>query len=64
MTAYFYVQDNGTQAWTDDPERVPARYQLHRGENPLGLSERVEIGTIWDYPRTSIVVSSEDDQED
>ncbi len=64
LVAWTYVQDNGVRAWTDDPERVPARYWLSHGEGPpYEASERVEVGTIWDYHRTTIVVPSEDRED-
>ncbi len=55
LVAWTYMAGNGVQAWTDDPGRVPSKYAAQ--------AERVEVGDWADYPRLSVVVDSED-QED
>ena len=51
---YSYKQDNGTLAFTDDPERVPARYRSlmeRSGDRPLIDYERLTVREGPD-PRT------------
>lgn len=55
LVAWTYTASNGVQAWTDDPERIPLKYAAQ--------AEHVEVGDWADYPRLSVVVDSED-QED
>jgi len=45
---FAYEQDNGTRAFTDKLERVPAKYKakVQRRADPK----------LWDYPRTTITV--------
>ncbi len=51
LVAWTYTQANGIQAWTDYIERVPVRY--------INKAERVEIGSLWDYNRTTVVVGEQ-----
>jgi hypothetical protein len=55
LTAWTWTQDNGTQAYTDDPDRVPARYAEQ--------AEKVELGVWADYPKLSVVVHSEAEED-
>ena len=47
LTAWTWIQDNGVQAYTDDPDRIPAKYAEQ--------AEKVELGIWAEYPRLSIV---------
>lgn len=44
---YSYTQDNGTLAFSDEYERVPARYRAH--------SDRHSNESLIDYPRHTLV---------
>ncbi len=55
LVAWTYTASNGVQAWTDDPGRIPSKYAAQ--------AERVEVGDWADYPRLSVVVHSEAEED-
>ena len=47
MLVFTYTSESGTQCYTDDPKRIPAKYQAN--------AEEITIGEWRDYPKLSIV---------
>lgn len=50
LVAWTWTTETGVQSWTDDRERIPARYAEQ--------AERVEIGVLADYDRFSTAAPS------
>lgn len=47
IVVWFWIDAGGAYCFTDDPDRIPAIY--------ADQAERVESGSIFDYPKTTII---------